>query len=218
MRIERAFGDVAVDMARDGILISLPQYPTLALLDIAVASMAHRGDAERWRRFCTFVPAPIFSKVELATGCRDTAGIDGIKQGLFLQVGIGIVDIGDFPLRDTPLDKLLADLVIDVELVRVWRGEVAEDQLGCALVLARLAMSASGSALWRGWSFVVSLDIQQNGFNRGAYREQMAFLAVSGHFKHIHLRIDAAVLQFLRPFHQACPHLVPSALAMPVPR
>ena len=109
------------------ILVALAQYPALALLDVAWPP--RRVEVVERHKALLYVGAGGHF-LRGAKQDADAPGIDRIKQRLLLRVGIGVVDIGDFLGRNAFRNELVADFIVDVELVRIGRGEVAEDKLG----------------------------------------------------------------------------------------
>jgi hypothetical protein len=69
------------------------------------------------------------------------AGVHGIEEQLLFGIVVGVVNEGNFGVRDTAPDELLADFVVDVPALWIGSREIAEEELGCRaprLFLSRL--------------------------------------------------------------------------------
>jgi hypothetical protein len=177
-----------------GIVVALPQYPALALLDVPRSP---------WRIEVVESDEPLLHVrpgAHFFGGAQqdaDAAGIHGVKQCLLLAVRIGVMDVGDFLCRNASGDELVAKLVINVEAIRIGCREVAENKLRQSLFLSCRPRSVNlldGAARLR----IVWLGegIDQAHIERG-------LSSVAGDLEHVvHGRIDLRCAEFLRAVHE----------------
>ena len=104
------------------------------------------------------------------------------------------MDISDFLGRDAFGDELVADVVIDVELVGIRSGEVAKDELCRAPVppFFPTAVNILDRTAYLGVAMNLGKRVNEAHIER-------RLPAVAGDLQHVvHLGINPAVLEFLR--------------------
>jgi hypothetical protein len=106
--------------------IPLSQDPAFALLDVA----GPPGRVEMMKGYQE--PLNICTSAHLLGRSQQDSNPPGdhsIEEELLRNIRLGVMDERDLRRRDSSLDELGTDIVINVESVRVRRRKVAEDEL-----------------------------------------------------------------------------------------
>ena len=120
--VERALGDVAIDL-HFGIEISLAENSPLALLDVARPP----GRVEMMQG--AKAALHIHPRSHFFSGAdedADPAGVDSVEEIHFDEVAVAVMNEGDFVFGNAGGDEPRTHSLIDIETVRMGRGQIAE--------------------------------------------------------------------------------------------